>query len=199
MKKTKIIAILTAFVILTAMTGIAAADPADVTIVENPIINPLDGSTPATGTETTTTVTVTILDSDDGLRHISVITTDSNLQAKVTGGPGVGVDTGWVTTTRSADTVGDYTINAISGNGQNAQLEEIEVYTFTLHVRGTAAAEGAFVTVNDNSGGVYYADGHDSASCSRKVTIPEFATIAIPVIGILGLFLFFNHRKHKEK
>ncbi len=26
-------------------------------------------------------------------------------------------------------------------------------------------------------------------------TIPEFATIAIPVAGILGLFLFFNHRK----
>jgi len=29
--------------------------------------------------------------------------------------------------------------------------------------------------------------------------IPEFATIAIPVVGILGLFLFFNHRKRKEE
>jgi hypothetical protein len=28
--------------------------------------------------------------------------------------------------------------------------------------------------------------------------IPEFATIAMPVAGILGLFLFFNHRKRKQ-
>jgi len=28
--------------------------------------------------------------------------------------------------------------------------------------------------------------------------IPEFATIAIPAVAILGLFLFFNHRKRKE-
>ena len=29
--------------------------------------------------------------------------------------------------------------------------------------------------------------------------IPEFTTIAIPVAGILGLVLFFNHRKHKKE
>jgi len=29
--------------------------------------------------------------------------------------------------------------------------------------------------------------------------IPEFATIAIPAVAILGLFLFFNHRKRKEE
>ena len=29
--------------------------------------------------------------------------------------------------------------------------------------------------------------------------IPEFATIAIPVVGILGLVLFFNHRKHRKE
>ena len=28
--------------------------------------------------------------------------------------------------------------------------------------------------------------------------IPEFATIAIPAIAVLGLFLFFNKRKHKK-
>ena len=28
--------------------------------------------------------------------------------------------------------------------------------------------------------------------------IPEFATVAIPAIAVLGLFLFFNKRKHKN-
>ena len=30
-------------------------------------------------------------------------------------------------------------------------------------------------------------------------SIPEFATIAIPVAGILGLMFFFNRRKHKKE
>ena len=29
--------------------------------------------------------------------------------------------------------------------------------------------------------------------------IPEFATIAIPAVAVLGLFLFYNHRKRKEQ
>ena len=29
--------------------------------------------------------------------------------------------------------------------------------------------------------------------------IPEFSTIAIPVVAILGLFLFFNYRKRRKK
>jgi len=30
-------------------------------------------------------------------------------------------------------------------------------------------------------------------------SIPEFATIAIPVVAVLGLFLFYNYRKRKEE
>ena len=29
--------------------------------------------------------------------------------------------------------------------------------------------------------------------------IPEFATIAIPAVAVLGLFLFYSHRKRKEE
>ena len=32
-----------------------------------------------------------------------------------------------------------------------------------------------------------------------SIEVPEFATIAIPVGAILGLVLFFNHRKHKKE
>jgi len=35
-------------------------------------------------------------------------------------------------------------------------------------------------------------------SGSNPDPIPEFATIAIPAIAVLGLFLFFNKRKHKK-
>ncbi len=30
-------------------------------------------------------------------------------------------------------------------------------------------------------------------------TIPEFATIALPAVSVLGLFLFFNHRKRRKE
>ena len=37
------------------------------------------------------------------------------------------------------------------------------------------------------------------ASAEEPVTaVPEFATIAIPIAAILGLFFFFNHRKRKK-
>ena len=34
---------------------------------------------------------------------------------------------------------------------------------------------------------------------SQTTDIPEFATIAIPAVAVLGLFLFFNKRKHKKE
>ena len=41
-------------------------------------------------------------------------------------------------------------------------------------------------------------DPVDYVGCSGFDTVPEFATIAIPAIAVLGLFLFFNKRKHKK-
>ena len=42
-------------------------------------------------------------------------------------------------------------------------------------------------------------DRVDKLTCSGITTVPEFATIAIPVAGILGLVFFFNRRKHKKE
>ena len=33
---------------------------------------------------------------------------------------------------------------------------------------------------------------------NRHIQIPEFSTIAIPIISILGLLFFFNRRKHRK-
>jgi len=43
------------------------------------------------------------------------------------------------------------------------------------------------------------ADYVDYVTCTGFKTIPEFATIAIPAVAVLGLFLFYSHRKRKEE
>jgi len=39
----------------------------------------------------------------------------------------------------------------------------------------------------------------DAADPDCQGEIPEFATIAIPAVAVLGLFLFYSHRKRKEE
>ena len=179
MAKAKVVtALALTVVMLVVMTGLAVADPANVDITANPIINPLDGTT----VTNTTTVTYNIdysTHGDSHTRYISVQTSKSNLYARVTGN---GVDTGW---TNNARVGGTYT--AISPNN----------YTFTLSVKGTEEGQ---VTVYDNAGSSFNSSaGYDFASCTRNVEVPEFATIAIPVAAILGLLFFYNHRKRKEE
>ena len=179
-----IVALLVSVVAVTAMTGIAVANPATVIITADPIVNPLDGST-----VTTTTVTVTVLDGDVGTRYLSVISSLGDLSLKVNGTDpdSTYIDTGWGNLTRNGTT---YNVTANATNGPS------ETYTFTVWVFGSS--EG-YVTVADNLGTNYDpAASADSASCTRKVMVPEFATIAIPAIAVLGLFLFFNKRKHKK-
>lgn len=162
-----------ALVVIALSAGMAAA--ATVDIVDDPIINPLDSST-----VTTTTVDVTHIDystyGNSHNRYVSIETFHSGLSAKVTG-PG-GLDTGWVT-------------NGMAGAGYTATSPPSD-YAFTLHVKGTAPGE---VYVADNAGDQYIAKGSDSASCTRPADIPEFATIAIPVVALLGLVFFMRRRK----
>ena len=181
MRKANVIVVMAvAVVMLAAMTGIVAARPANVHIVDDPIINPLDGST-----VTTTTVEVTHIDyTNEGNshgRHISVETDNANLYARVTSGT-LGVDTTWTNNVMKGD---NYT--AVSPND----------YDFTLEVKGTQSGQ---VTVYDNAGNSFsYQAGNDFASCTRSVEVPEFATIALPAAAILGLVLFFNRRKHRKE
>jgi hypothetical protein len=176
------VALLVSVVAVTAMTGVAVADDATVVITANPIINPLDGTTVTTTTVTVSDIWWTL--GDPQTRHISVKTSNANLFAKVTGN---GVNTDWTTGAEAAGRVGD---------NWTANSSVALAYTFTLHVNGTQ--EGS-VTVADNFGTVFNdTSAADSASCTRQVLVPEFVTIAIPAIAVLGLFLFFNKRKHKK-
>ena len=51
--------------------------------------------------------------------------------------------------------------------------------------------------------GDYVADelllSSDDGSYPSVLNIPEFATVACPLVSILGLLLFFNHRKLREE
>ena len=179
MRKAKVITAL-AFTVamLVVMAGLAAAHPANVDITDDPIINPLNGTT-----VTNTTVVVSHIDyynhGNTHTRYISVETSNSNLYARIIGN---GVDTGW---TNNARVGGTYT--ATSPND----------YTFTLSVKGTEEGQ---VTVYDNAGSSFNSSaGYDFASCTRHVEVPEFATIAIPAAAILGLLFFYSHRKRKEE
>jgi hypothetical protein len=61
---------------------------------------------------------------------------------------------------------------------------------------------GYDVVYDADENGIYNTDGGDAVdymACSGFDTIPEFATIAIPAVAILGLFLFFNRRKRREE
>ncbi|OFV68233.1 MAG: membrane protein [Candidatus Syntrophoarchaeum caldarius] len=179
-EKTTIVFVIS-IALLTVMAGTAMAMPATVNIADNPIINPLDGTT-------VTTHTVTVSDIDYGnlgnpqTRYISVITDDPNLQVKITGND---VDTGWTSTTRAG---GTYTASGGSD------------YTFTLYVKGSASADGSHVTVSDNEGTSYDPDASaDCASATRPVNIPEFATIALPLAATIGLFIYFDSRRKREE
>ena len=97
------------------------------------------------------------------------------------------VDTRWTNNTRVGGTC-----NATSPDNDN--------YTFTLSVKGTEAAEGPEVTVYDNAATTNNGSaGYDFASCTRNVAIPKFATVALPAVSVLCLFLYFNRRGRNFK
>ena len=101
--------------------------------------------------------------------------------------PANDVDTCWTSNTRVGGTY-----NATSPDNDN--------YTFTLSVKGTEEAEQQqVVIVYDNAATTYNGSAeYDSASCTRNVAIPKFATAALPAVSVLCLFLLlflhFNRR-----
>ena len=61
--------------------------------------------------------------------------------------------------------------------------------------------DGEHVQTRDIGANEFAKDGPCCWICqwNRHAQIPEFSTIAIPIISILGLLFFFNRRKHKKE
>ena len=66
----------------------------------------------------------------------------------------------------------------------------------------SVCVEGKYDIVVDVNGDGDYDAGIDALDTNVDVSfkeIPEFSTIAIPVVSILGLLFFFNHRKRRKE
>ena len=88
---------------------------------------------------------------------------------------------------------------ALVGNATSPDNDNY-TFTFTLSVKGTKAAEGPEVRVYDNAATTNNGSaGYDFASCTRNVAIPKFATVALPAVSVLCLFLYFNRRGRNFK
>jgi len=181
MKKTKIIAILSAFVIVTSMVGVAAA---------NMIYAANSGGTEVQtfyNGDTVYAQGLGLTDPSSGNCKVYVV-----LDYKV-----------WPDAT-SSDTVNIAAVTTII-HTTTTTVAALNNYPsgVSAGVVPTDIPYGEYDLVYDSDGdGVFEpADGDrvDQQVCCGFSAIPEFATIAIPVIGILGLFLFFNHRKRKEE
>ena len=181
MRKAKLITALSLTVVmLAAMTGLAAANPATVIIAKD--VFSIGGG--AIDSSTVTVSDIAYASFGDHTRYLTVTTSNPNVEARVYDGTH---DTDWSNDDDPATTTHSFTYSAESPN----------TYTYTIEVRGTADGP---VIVTDNAGtGYSYLAVEDAASASRQAFIPEFATIAIPVAAILGLLFFFNHRKRKKE
>ena len=172
-----------ALLVVALSVSTAAALPALISIDDIPLYNPLDG--------TVTDTDVLVYDIDyrttavggQGSPHtrcITVKTANTDLYAKIVGiDTTTPVNTGYTTTTNVSGTY-----LATSPNN----------YTFKLYVYGGTAGE---VTIWDNAGNTWdpMSSGVDLAVGTTGVDIPEFATIAIPMVALLGLVLYMRRKK----
>ena len=190
MRKAKVITVLAlTVVILAAMTGLAAATPSTTT---SPASVDVDISTNAP-----TTITVKhIIQSGDYLADaISFRLTRTQ--------PFVSGVTDELTGSWDGSTW-------LGGNGQldSATLVD-DTYAWTFYVKDAKDTDDAaqidytykvvFKVWNTTYGEIGAEDAELGGSSTTINPIPEFATIAMPVAAILGLVLFFNHRKHKKE
>jgi hypothetical protein len=198
MKKTKIIAILIALGIVTAMTGIATADPDQMNIYD-------DGTT----TKVTSPVMIGFGSSVDLDMAISAFSLPANSIHSMTvelydplGNQATGIqvyiaerDNDGPMPTGTWNTPADNPVIQWKQNLDGSSSTNNELFDIRLtETRGVA--QTYTIVIKDVETGK---ETILKSNASFDISVPEFATIAIPTVTILGLFLFFNHRKHKKE
>jgi len=98
---------------------------------------------------------------------------------------------------------GGETLTDVSGGYETVTSDATTGYIPITAIWATTSGDAGNydIVLDQNHNGIL--DDVDLVDCDIavgfSVTVPEFATIAIPVAAILGLVLFFNHRKHKKE
>ena len=190
MRKAKVItALALTVVILVVMAGLAAATPSTTT---SPPSVDVDISTNAP-----TTITVKhIIQSGDSLAD-AISFRITRTQPFVSGATDE-LTGSW----NGSDWLG--------GEGQlNSATLVGNTYTWTFYVKDAVDTDDVdqtnytykvvFKVWNTTYGKIGEDDAEIGASSTTINPVPEFATIAIPVAAILGLVLFYSHRKRKEE
>ena len=97
-----------------------------------------------------------------------------------------GADSGWITSGTNWNWGTPQT-----GDDENLTMDVMAV---------SGAPQGCNYTIEVTDVGGEICVGTETAwGTVWGTSIPEFATIAIPVVAVLGLFLFYSHRKRKEE
>ena len=196
MKKAKVItALALTVVMLMVMAGLAAASDEFITITPLHADNvPIDGST--------YTYAVNITTNAAGDHYLEINTSSAEIEARIKGPTGSSDGTGYTSNTSAWTTTSTTSVIWSATNASSSGT----TYYFDLEVRAASppAPEGLYFTVNvhDNEGTTYQKLGaveEVAEGTCHGTTVPEFATIAIPVAAILGLLFFYSHRKRKEE
>jgi hypothetical protein len=195
-----IVALLASVVAVAAMTGVAVADPEKVMWYADGTSTPLpplvlinDGFTnndfdlefydywSGSVASQSHTLILTITPATPGAAASDINVTITERSGGVTN-TGVGTATiTWLQDAAGTPPVtigsGDFMDVTLVSNGPDGAKYQINLDDVGYNVSG----------VKD-----FVIENHEAAN------VPEFATIAIPAIAVLGLFLFFNKRKHKK-
>ena len=195
MKKAKVITVLSLTVVmLAAMTGLAVADPEGIYPVPIHANNvPIDGSI--------FTYNVTIVTTAAGNHYYNMSTDTDEIEAHMTGPVGCNDASGYTANFTGWTTTSDISM-IWNATGPNSTVGTSYYFDLEVRAKTPLATENLYyvVKMHDNEGNTYNLGvAEEAEGTCHGTTIPEFATIAIPVAAILGLVLFFNHRKRKRE
>lgn len=88
----------------------------------------------------------------------------------------------------------------VSGDDGDGVLEPLETWTYTATTTLTVTTTNtATATGLDPDSDTVTTTSNPVTVTVGDVAIPEFPTIALPVVSILGLLFFFNHRKRRRE
>ncbi len=92
---------------------------------------------------------------------------------------------------------GVFLITATADDGTTSGPVSVEGHSGAKYY-GFYGTDGSHITSISVTSAVDFAVG-EFGIASPPVGIPEFASVAIPAISIIGLMFLFNHRKRKEE
>ncbi|NQE44999.1 hypothetical protein C5S31_03115 [ANME-1 cluster archaeon GoMg2] len=204
------VALLVSVVALTAMTGVAVAEDEQIELLPDGSISHPNGQTSLASPLVINNDGVTSTEIDIGLwDYLLVSPAGQSHTMKVWLAPispgalasditiTVTERSGGATATGVGTSAVPLTLTWTQDNAGNSVPSPYDYIDLGLVSTGPDGAQYQLNVEDTGYGTIGGALDHDLENLEVH-NVPEFATIAIPAIAVLGLFLFFNKRKHKK-